>query len=182
VADGLPASSSQHDPIEEVEVTTTERLVGATEWEQAMYDLLSRHGAQEGAILAEYEQLADDQESSAAFRYLARMIMTDEHRHHQIFNDLAEALRQMTELRADDEPIPALRGLRADRDRILATTERLLEVEHEDAKELKRLAKEMKDYRETTLWGLLIDLMQDDTAKHIKILEFIRDRATADVV
>lgn len=168
--------------IEEDRVTTTERLVGATEWEQAMYDLLSRHGEEEGAILAEYQRLAEDDESSAAFRYLARMIMDDEHRHHRIFNDLAEAMRQMTELRADDEPIPALRGLRTDRDRIVATTERLLEVEHQDAKELKRLAREMKDYRDTTLWGLLIDLMQDDTAKHIKILEFIRDHATADPV
>ena len=31
--------------------------------------------------------------------------------------------------------------------------------------------------RETTLWGLLLELMQDDTSKHIKILQFIRDRA-----
>jgi hypothetical protein len=161
-------------------VTTIERLVGATEWEQAMYDLLSQHGAIEGAVLAEYQRLAEDPESSAAFRYLATMIMDDERRHHRIFGDLAESMRQMSELRAEDEPIPALRGLRADRDRILAVTDRLLEIERDDARELKRLAKDMKDFRDTTLWGLLIELMQDDTAKHIKILEFIRDRATAD--
>jgi hypothetical protein len=163
-------------------VTTIDRLVGATEWEQAMYDLLSRHGATEGAVLAEYQDLAKDQQASAAFRYLAKIIMDDERRHHRIFDDLAESMRQMSELRAEDEPIPALRGLRADRDRIVAVTDRLLEIERNDARELKRLAKDMRDYRDTTLWGLLIELMQDDTAKHIKILEFIRNHATADPV
>ena len=35
----------------------------------------------------------------------------------------------------------------------------------------------MKHVRETTLWGPLLELMPDDTAKHIKVLNFIRDRA-----
>jgi hypothetical protein len=83
----------------------------------------------------------------------------------------------MSELRSDDEPIPSLRGLRADRDRVIDVTERLIEVEQSDAKELKTIAKELKDVYDTTLWGLLIELMQDDTAKHVKILRFIRDRA-----
>ena len=83
----------------------------------------------------------------------------------------------MAELRLDDEPIPSLQGLKADRERIMATTEQLLEAERADARELKRLAKKLKDVRETTLWALLLELMQDDTSKHIKILEFIRDRA-----
>ena len=52
------------------------------------------------------------------------LILADERRHHQIFNDLAESIRQMAELRGDDEPIPSLHGLRADRERIMATTER----------------------------------------------------------
>ena len=83
----------------------------------------------------------------------------------------------MAELRLEDEPIPSLHGLRSDRERIRATTEQLLAVERADAKELKQFAKKLKEVRETTLWVLLLDLMQDDTAKHIKILSFIRDRA-----
>lgn len=160
-------------------MTTTERLVGATEWEQAMYDLLTRHGAEEGAILTEYERLSNDEASSAAFRYLSRLILEDEHRHHRTFDELAESLRQLSQLRAEDQPIPPLAGLRADRERVLEATERLLEIERHDAKELKRLSKELKDFKDTTLWGLLIELMQDDTAKHIKILEFIREHARA---
>ena len=157
------------------------RLIGASVWEQDVFDHISGHVASEGAILDEYQRLAEDEASSPAFRYLARLILEDERRHHRLFNDLAEALRQMSELRSDDEPIPSLRGLRADRDRVLDVTERLIEVEQNDAKELKAIAKELKDVRDTTLWGLLIELMQDDTAKHVKILRFIRDRAKESV-
>lgn len=153
------------------------RITGASVWEQDMYDFVSGHVATEGAILAEYQRLAEDPAGSAAFRYLAGLILADERRHHQTFNDLAESIRHLAELRSDDEPIPSLHGLKADRERIMETTERLLETERADAKELKQLAKQMKDMRDTTLWVLLLDLMQDDTSKHIKILEFIRDRA-----
>ena len=149
----------------------------ASVWEQEIYGYVSGHVVTEGAILDEYQRLAADPSGSAAFRYVAGLILADERRHHQLFNDLAESIRQMAELSADDEPIPSLRGLKADRERIMATTTRLLDVERADARELKQLAKKLKEMRETTLWGLLLELMQDDTAKHIKILEFIRDRA-----
>jgi hypothetical protein len=156
---------------------TMSRIVGASVWEQELYDYVCDHVATEGAMLEEYQRLAEDQSGSPAFRYLANLILADERRHHQIFNDLAESIRQMGELRLEDEPIPSLQGLRADRIRIMAVTDRLLAAERADAKELKRLAKQLKEVRETTLWELLVDLMQDDTAKHIKILAFIRDRA-----
>ena len=155
----------------------TDRIIGASQWEQDMYDHLREHGKVEAEILGEYRRLAEDAESSPAFRYLAGMILEDEIRHHRMFEDLAEAVRQLGELRAEDEPIPAVSGLRSDRDRIVDLTERLMEIESEDAKELKQLAKQLEDFRETTMWGLLVDLMRDDTEKHIKILRFIRDRA-----
>lgn len=56
-------------------------------------------------------------------------------------------------------------------------TEQLLEEEHSDERELKDLAKRLKDFDKVTLWGLSIELMLDDTRKHIKILRFIRDRS-----
>lgn len=153
------------------------RIAGASVWEQEIYDYVSDHVATEGAILEEYQRLAEDPSGSPAFRYLAGLILADERRHHQFFNDLAEWIRQMAEVRLEHEPIPSLHGLKADRERIIATTGRLLEAERADAKELKALAKKLKDLRETTLWGLLLEVMEDDTSKHIKILKFIRDRA-----
>ena len=152
-------------------------IVGASVWEQELYDHVCGHVVEEGAILDEYQRLAEDDSCSPAFRYIARLILEDERRHHAMFNDLAEAIKQMGELRDEDTPIPSLHGLRGDRDRIIETTAKLLKVERDDAKKLKTLAKELKDVRETTLWGLLIELIQHDTDKHIKILRFIRERA-----
>ena len=154
------------------------RIAGASVWEQEIYDYACGHLEREGAMLAEYQRLAEDGESPPAFRYLANLIFADERRHHQLFSDLAESIRQMGEMRAEDEPIPSLRGLGPDRDRILAATDQLLAAEREDAKELQRFAKQLKEVRDTTLWVLLLDLMQADTAKHITILSFIRDRAS----
>lgn len=153
------------------------RIVGASVWQQEIFDYVSQHVAAEGALLQEYQRLAEDPNGSPAFRYVAGLILADERRHHQLFNDLAESIRQMAELRYEDEPIPPLHGLKADRDRILAATERLIDSERSDQRELKELSRKIKDVRDTTLWGLLLEIMQDDNAKHIKMLKFIRDRA-----
>ena len=153
------------------------RIDGASVWEQEIFDYVSGHVATEAAILNEYQLLAEDPTASPAFRYLANLILADERRHHQLFNDLAASVRQMAEMRLEEEPIPSLHGLRSDRERIRAATDQLLATERADAKELKQFGKKLKEVHDTTLWGLLVELMQDDTAKHIKILTFIRDRA-----
>jgi hypothetical protein len=165
------------DSVEQGVIMST-LIAGASVWEQEFFDHVSGHIATEGAILDEYQRLAEDPAGSPAFRYLADLILADERRHHQLFNDLAESIRKFAALQPDEEPIPSLQGLKADRKRIMETTERLLKVERADAKELKFLARKLKEARVTTLWGLLIELMQDDTAKHIKILQFLRHRAT----
>ena len=108
-------------------------ITGASVWEQDIYDYVCDHVVTEGALLEEYQQLAEDQSGSPAFRYLANLILADERRHHQLFNDLAESIRQMAEMRLEEEPIPSLHGLRADRERISSATERLLAAERADA-------------------------------------------------
>jgi len=158
-------------------VSRAHKIVGTREWEQEIYQHVAAHGQLEGEILDEYRELADDEETSPAFSYLARMILEDEVRHHRIFDELAETFRQMGADTPDGSPIPSLRGFHADRVRIQRVTERLLEVEHDDERELKDLAKRLKDFDNITLWGLLIELMLDDTRKHIKILKFIRERS-----
>ncbi len=151
--------------------------VGTRQWEEDIYQHVAAHGQIEVEILEQYRALANDEQTSPGFRYLARMILEDEERHHRIFDDLAETLRQIGIDTPDPSPIPSLRGFHADRLRIQPVTERLLEVERDDRRELKDLAKRLKDFDNTTIWGLLIELMLDDTKKHIKILKFISDRS-----
>ena len=151
--------------------------VGTREWEEDLYRHVASHGQVEGEILDEYQTLVDDGELPPAFAYLARMILEDEVRHHRLFADFAESMRQMVEESADESPIPTLRGFHTDRVRIQRLTNQLLQMERSDERELKDLGKRLKEVDKVTLWGLLIELMLDDTRKHIKILRFIQARA-----
>ena len=152
-------------------------IVGTREWERDIYEHVAHHGRIEGEILEEYQELLADDDVSPAFRYLAEMLLQDEIRHHQIFDDLAETMRQARDDIPGPTPIPSLHGFHADRVRIQRVTDRLLQAERDDLAELEDLAKRLKEFDKVTLWGLLIELMLDDTKKHIKILKFIRDRS-----
>jgi hypothetical protein len=155
-------------------------LVGASVWEEKLYEHLTSHEDNESELLAEYERAATASGSSA-FQYLASLIKEDETRHHRMFSDLASAVRTDAEMRPEDPAIPRLDWWGEDAQRVVDLSERLLEREHEDAKDLHRLGGELKSVRDTTLWGLLVKLMEMDTAKHIEILEFVRRHARSAV-
>ena len=75
---------------------------------------------------------------------------------------------------ATDPQVPYLDFNRTNQEAVLDLTETLLEKEQQDALELKRLQRELRDVKDTTLWGLLVDLMERDTQKHIAILKFVK--------
>jgi hypothetical protein len=157
-------------------VSNLSKLVGASVWEERLYDHLTAHEQQEQEVLAEYQDAAAAA-NSAAFAYLADLIVDDEIRHHEICRDLAAALKTDAELRPEEPAIPRLDVAQGDPQKIIELTERLLESERADARELHRLAGEMKDVKDTTMWWLLVRLMEMDTAKHIEILEFVQHHA-----
>jgi hypothetical protein len=152
------------------------KLVGASPWEDELYAHLTSHVSNERELLVEYQQAAAAS-GSAAFQYLASLIVEDEVRHHRIFEELADTLRTDAELRSEPPPIPRLDQWGPDPRHVVELSERLMEHERADAKELDRLTRELKDVRETTMWGLLVKLMQMDTAKHIEILDYVRRHA-----
>ena len=151
-------------------------IPGASYGEQQLYDHLVQHVNDEREILEDYERLAKDTDSPA-FAYLARLILDDERRHHQMLHDLAETIRTDATLSGEPTPIPDLGLVRANREEILAETERFLAVEEQDNRDLERLAKELRDVRNTTVWQLIIRLIQHDNEKHRLILRFVRDQA-----
>lgn len=161
----------------------SDRIAGASVWDQRLFDRLRSHVESERGLVEAYEGLADAS-SSAGFGYLAKLIVEDERRHHGQLADLAEAVRSHAELRAEDSPIPLLGGRLDDdeRARIIELTEEFLRIEEQDKRELAALRKELKPVQETTLWSLLVELMEADTDKHIRILRFIRDRARRPLV
>ena len=151
-------------------------IPGASAWTQDLYDHLVSHVENERDVLVAYQELADNTDSPA-FAYLARLILDEERRHHQLLADLAETIRRSAELSSEPLPIPDLGMFRVDRERILEQTEWYLDVERDDQKQLARLRKELRDVRDTTLWELIVRLIQHDNEKHRMILEFIHDRA-----
>ena len=127
---------------------------------------------EEGTILAKYQQLAEESQRGAV-RYLVNLIMEDERRHHQVMEDIANAvawrgfdapagLRQAPDLDAERAP-----------DSLREETRRLLEFEERDARELSELRRSLDDFTDTTLWALLIEMMILDTEKHSLILKFL---------
>lgn len=154
------------------------RLDGASDWEQLLYDRLMQHLDDESDVLQAYEELAASTDAPS-FRYLARLILDDERRHHLLLRDLAETIRVTVEMTGEEPPIPELASHRWDRPRVLAETERFLKLESSDDDDLVALAEELRPLERQTLWQLIIKIMRYDGMKHRAILEFVRDRASA---
>lgn len=153
--------------------TTAEQPpVGLSVSDAALYQHLVEHIESESGLIAEYERLIGS--PSAYVSFLAGLIAEDERRHHGLYEDWIESLKAIAELQFAGLP-PVI--TQHDAHDLVATTERLLEFEKNDSQELKALEKQIKGVKDTTLWGLVIEIMRMDTEKHIRILEFIRDQA-----
>lgn len=148
---------------------------GASVWERDMYAYLASHGKREGKLLEEYLDMVEHTESKA-LRYVIGLLVADERRHHQQFADLAQSLKALAELGAEEPSIPQPDFQREGREAVLDFTRRLIANEESDYAELKRLRKQLKDVEHTTLWTLLVETMQIDTEKHLAMLRFIEQR------
>ena len=150
--------------------------VGASVWERDLWSHLTEHGRREGELLEEYVQAAE-QTGSKALAYVVDLLVDDERRHHRHFAELAASLKSEAELRFEDPVIPRLDFHRVDAEQVLEVTRRLVAEERADLAALKRLRRQLRDVEDTTLWALLVDVMQHDTAKHVAILEFVEQHA-----
>jgi rubrerythrin len=155
---------------------TDESSAGPSSWERQLYAHLKGHVETERAMLEKYAEVAERTDSKA-FRYLVKLLIDDEVRHHRIFNELAESLETEALMKGEEPDIPYLDFQRADRGAVLEGAKELLDNEERDVAELKRLKRELRDVKDTSLWELLVELMQRDTEKHIAILKFVRKHA-----
>jgi len=132
---------------------------------------LRAHDERERAILASYRHLVDES-TDDGIRYLGRLIMDDEERHHEVIREMANRVESwMQDVRV--EPSTPSLSPQVDPD-LLEETRRLIALERQDAKELRLLQKELRYAPPTSLLPLLVKLMLHDTARHIEILRFIR--------
>jgi rubrerythrin len=152
----------------------TDRPIGLSVWEEEFYDLLVGHARSEAVVLDSYQRLAAD--APRHVKFLLGLILEDEERHHKLFEQWARTVGEIGELTQPADGVPSL-----DRERdpatLIAAVDELLAFERNDARQLKDLRGELKDYKETTMWTLLVDLMALDTEKHIRTLEFLKAHA-----
>ena len=138
------------------------------EWWAKVIHEFHAHVREESGFLAAYEALVAASEDEAV-RFLLELILADEHRHHDLFSSMADAS-------VGEGPFPGPPQLPAETARaLLEPTERFLAAEREESKKLGALHRALKPVS-GSLWPLMIELMEMDTSKHVRILEFLRDR------
>jgi len=152
---------------------TENPMVGASEWEQRIFNLLQEHIQSEAAVQADYRELLE-RSTSASTKMLLGLILEDEERHHETLERIARAVRSREEMEQIEGSVPSLdRGMHEPG--LALATKRFRAIERGDVRELHRLKREMREVRETTLWPLLLELMLLDGRKHLLILKFISD-------
>lgn len=146
-----------------------------TTWDAEVLDALTAHLRAEKELLADYARAAE-RATEPDVRYLLRLILDDEARHHRVFQEMANALRNARDWRRQEPRVPD-RGQGGISAELRGLTERLLAAERTDRRELRALRRRLRPVADTTLWALLVDLMALDTEKHVRILESIAARA-----
>lgn len=145
--------------------------VRVSEWAQALAAHLDEHMDNEREALRAYREMTGRADDDVAL--LVTQILDDEIRHHQQFADLRDAMRAEAEGRGG-------RGRNgramkpADIDAVLAQTDALLDLEKADLKELKRLARTLRQVEDTAWRAVIVESMELDTRKHVRLLEGVR--------
>lgn len=142
--------------------------------EEGLYRHLTEHVSSEAEFIAAYRERAEAPDTPEAAGYLIRLVLEDEERHHRVFHEIVTAIGNGIAWRHDPVAVPNLPYGPPDR-ALGEITGRFLAAERADQKQLRALRKELRPFRDTSLWALLVELMEHDTAKHIRILTFITD-------
>lgn len=145
-------------------------------WARSIVEHVEHHMDTERDVLTQYGEMANDT-SDERVRYLVHLILDDEVRHHRLLTEMANWLRAATEHRPLSGPrMPSFipRGGDENTAALAARTAELLALEREDLEELKDLRREVTRVEDTAWWSALVDSMELDTRKHIRLLEFIQ--------
>ncbi|MHB8220207.1 MAG: hypothetical protein ACYDHU_07775 [Acidimicrobiales bacterium] len=146
--------------------------------EERLYRHLIGHVSSEAEYIATYRERAEAPDTPEAVRYLIKLVLQDEERHHRVLYEILTSLGNNVAWSRDSDAVPDLPYGPPDR-ALAEVTRRFLAAEHDDQRQLRALRKELRPFRNTSLWALLVELMEHDTAKHIRILTFIADQIAA---
>lgn len=143
--------------------------------DEQLLELLESHANHETEALQAYDELAA-RSPDEYVRYLAGILLEDERRHHQLVAEMVNRVRADAEWRPIEPNVPHT-GSPHDRAGLLEATERLLETERDDLRQIGVLKRRLRRQRYQSLLSLVADLLEFDTRKHIHILAFLHSTA-----
>ena len=143
--------------------------------ERAIVEQLETHAEHEADALRAYEELAATSPDEHV-RYLAHLILDDEVYHHQLLAEMLDRVRSDAGWMTTDPSIPWVRTPR-DRRALMDTTAHLIREERADLRLTRSLKRHLRAQRRTSLLWMMAEVLELDTRKHIRILEFLRRTA-----
>jgi rubrerythrin len=160
--------------------TREDGVTQSNEWWAGISHAFASHVRDESYVLDRYAELAAST-ADPGTRFLLQLILADEQRHHQVFEQLrAAAAPDASAENLPGPPDPPAAEVPV----LLEQTQRFIDFEHEDAASLKTLDRQLRASETGTLWRLLVELMELDTEKHLRILDYLKrhleDRARHD--
>lgn len=146
--------------------------MGDAPWDARLIDHIGRHLSQEEHAEGAYKALAAMGDPQVA--YLARLIAADELRHHAMLTGLLSSVENVANETHDELSLGTGPALEVEqRDALTQAVRQLIELEKNDAAELKQLQRDMREVPEGTAWPVLVEIMVLDTEKHLRILRAI---------
>jgi rubrerythrin len=143
------------------------------EWRARVLHSFQAHVRSEQYVIDDYGRLAQ-QTTDPGVRLLIEQLLADERRHHGLFRAMAAEGFAPTSEGAAAMPVPDPSPDEVTE--LLDATSRFLAAEREDRDQLRRLRRELAAAGKASMWPLVVELMEIDTAKHIRILEELRTR------
>lgn len=150
-----------------------------TSWDRKALSHIEAHLQRETSVVNGYEAMVGT--TTGAIAYLLNQVIADEYRHHHVLAELAKALGSATGrpgYEASEVPDPTAISEES-RLQLLAETRRFIDVEKDDEKDLRQLVADLRPVKTRTIWPLLVELMELDTEKHLRVLRRIEQMLTA---
>lgn len=130
------------------------------------------HELQEEKFVQLYREVGKTS-PNALVKFLLRLIIADEERHHALTHFMASSLKGDLNWTRQQEAIQGLYELESQAKELLNVTEDFIRFEREGIKEHQNLSKTSKRYHRG-LFSLLCKSMIYDSKKHLEILQFLR--------
>ena len=175
----VPGMGGSFEPELMIDAAHDGGFVPQTSWDRVALRHIEAHLQRETSVVNGYEAMVGT--TTGAIEYLLNQVISDEYRHHHVLAELAKAVGSATgrpEYEASEVPVPGPIEEETRR-QLLGETRRFIDVENEDDKDLKQLVADLRPAKSRTIWPLLVELMQLDTEKHLKILRRIEQLLTS---